>query len=92
MSYLETDYDKLNAFNMLKEQLVTQIKTELLDSILAEEVKRFENTIKPVLVEKITFDYIDSYQEAMSMRNEMRIIISTDGNQTTKTSPPKYLK
>lgn len=95
MGIEKSDYEKLNAFNLMKEQLAVHIKERLTDEILAEQLAEFENKIRPIIVEKvknITFECVESFQDYMNMRNEMRMLISIDGVEHEKGFRPKYFK
>ena len=75
--------DKLSSFNILKAGIERSVKSELLKRIIDEQVeqliKRLEIELTPI-IQAVTFDHIENFTDFRQFRDEVRVMISVDGD------------
>jgi len=67
-----------NFINLLKAGLEPQIKKEITEIIIKEQMELFEKSLRNKVkdeVERLSFEKIDRMQDAMHLRDELRIFI-----------------
>jgi len=73
--------DELNAFQMMKRTLESEVKQRIMDDIIDDQVKalrkRLELEIKPLL-QAVTFESIDMMRDLMQMRDEFAVYITVN--------------
>ena len=74
--------NNLNMIEILKAGLEKEVKKHILESLVKEHVKSFEADFRDKLIpmiDRITFEGIESIRDHMKIRDELRVLISVDG-------------
>ena len=75
--------DKLNAFQLLRMSLESEVKEVLANDIIDEQVKllksRLRSELEPIL-QAVTFEHIENYKDLLLMRDELRVYIKVNDN------------
>ena len=75
--------NELSAFAILKKGIENEVKRKILDDIIDEQVAalkgRLKDELTPIL-QAVTFDRIDTFQDLIKFRDEYRVQISVDGS------------
>ena len=73
--------DKLNAFELLRRGMESEIKSIIAKDIIDEQVTllkaRLQTELEPIL-QAVTFEHIDSYRDILLMRDEIRVCIKVN--------------
>lgn len=78
---MSINVNKLSAFTILKRGIESEVKNQIANDIIDDQVKALKERLKveltPIL-QAVTFDHISSFSDLMKMRDEVRVQIRVD--------------
>jgi hypothetical protein len=79
------DNTKLNFFSMVQSNLESEVKKQMTDELVKRQLKAYEIELRGViggLLEGVTFGVIEQFRDYMSLRDEYKLFIKINENET----------